>query len=221
MDQQQLALAKRLFRVDSMNSIGVVGTKGRPSFQHIVDEACERAELTPYGTQAILAPIVENLARNRADHSSFEQAGVPTLFFGSGESDDYHKPSDTIDKLQPDLTGAAGAVSFLRWCWPSPKRSVTSCPSTWFRKRNRVPKRQFNNNFDVCHLSPLRYFRERKATLCPLGFQRSPVYHPRKVQHRVICIQSSASKEREKRSFDAQLLLYLFERDTFRFGHDE
>src|SRR5262249_47254026 len=31
------------------------------------------------------------------------RAGVPTLFFSSGESSDYHRPTDTVDRLRPDV----------------------------------------------------------------------------------------------------------------------
>jgi hypothetical protein len=43
------------------------------------------------------------MAKNRGDHAPFEEAGVPVAFFGSGESDDYHKPTDTLEKLRPAL----------------------------------------------------------------------------------------------------------------------
>ena len=111
-DQSQLALLKRLLKIDAMNSIGVVGTQGRPLFTNTVEEACKCAKLKPYGTQAVLSPIVQSLARNRADHSSFESVGIPTLFFGSGESDDYHKPTDTVDKLQGELMARRARVVY-------------------------------------------------------------------------------------------------------------
>ena len=40
-----------------------------------------------------------------SDHARFYRAGVPVLFFHTGGHDDYHKPSDTADKL--DLPGMA------------------------------------------------------------------------------------------------------------------
>ncbi len=111
-DQTQMAWLKKLLKIDSLNSVGVVGTQGRPFFKATVEEACQHAQLTPYGTQAALSPIVKSLARNRADHSSFESVGIPTLFFGSGESNDYHQPTDTIDKLQGGLMARRAQVIF-------------------------------------------------------------------------------------------------------------
>jgi len=37
-----------------------------------------------------------------SDHTSFMVKGVPTLFFFSGLHSDYHKPSDTWDKINAD-----------------------------------------------------------------------------------------------------------------------
>jgi hypothetical protein len=35
----------------------------------------------------------------RSDHYNFYKAGVPALFFFGGDHEDYHKPSDTFDKI--------------------------------------------------------------------------------------------------------------------------
>ena len=40
-----------------------------------------------------------------SDHSQFYRAGVPVLFFHTGTHDDYHRPTDTADKL--DAAGMA------------------------------------------------------------------------------------------------------------------
>jgi len=44
-----------------------------------------------------------------SDHASFYRAGVPVLFFHTGEHADYHRPSDTADKI--DATGMARVAS--------------------------------------------------------------------------------------------------------------
>jgi len=103
MDQAKLALLKSLMKIDSRNGIGVVGTQGRPFFAKTVKDASARVGLTTYGTQSIVSPIIKQLARNRSDHAPFERIGIPTLFFSSGPSDDYHQPSDTVNKLSPEL----------------------------------------------------------------------------------------------------------------------
>lgn len=111
-DQSVLAPLKKLLRIDDHNSIGVVGAARRPFFAQTVEFACAEAELAVFGTRNIplVSGIVENMARNRSDHAPFEQVGIPTLFFGSGESDDYHKPGDTADKLVPELMARRAGV---------------------------------------------------------------------------------------------------------------
>ena len=46
-----------------------------------------------------------------SDHSSFYGKQVPVLFFFTGTHDDYHKPSDTADKI--NYEGEASVVSFV------------------------------------------------------------------------------------------------------------
>jgi aminopeptidase YwaD len=46
-----------------------------------------------------------------SDHSSFYLKQVPVLFFWTGTHDDYHKPSDTADKI--NYEGEARVVSFV------------------------------------------------------------------------------------------------------------
>jgi aminopeptidase YwaD len=46
-----------------------------------------------------------------SDHSSFYAKQVPVLFFWTGTHEDYHKPSDTADKI--NYAGEARIVSFV------------------------------------------------------------------------------------------------------------
>jgi hypothetical protein len=68
------------------------------------------------GSGSTFLPIVEKAAKDyglnddltgggvdgSSDHTSFLVKGVPTLFFFSGLHSDYHKPSDTWDKINAD-----------------------------------------------------------------------------------------------------------------------
>src|SRR5581483_6685877 len=51
----------------------------------------------------------DNSGYGSSDHTSFTTGGVPVLFFFSGLHSDYHKPSDTWDKID-----APGAVKVLQ-----------------------------------------------------------------------------------------------------------
>jgi aminopeptidase YwaD len=74
------------------------------------------------GTGSTFKPLIEKAAQDTglrdditgsgvdgsSDHTSFSAKGVPTLFFFSGLHSDYHKPSDTWDKINVE-----GAVKLL------------------------------------------------------------------------------------------------------------
>jgi Zn-dependent M28 family amino/carboxypeptidase len=38
---------------------------------------------------------------NQSDHGPFHAAGIPFVYFGVEDHDDYHKPTDTADKINP------------------------------------------------------------------------------------------------------------------------
>ncbi|HLW42305.1 MAG TPA: M28 family peptidase, partial [Flavobacterium sp.] len=38
----------------------------------------------------------------RSDHYNFAKFGIPVIFYYSGEHADYHKPTDTVDKIDFD-----------------------------------------------------------------------------------------------------------------------
>ena len=108
-DQKALSAAKALLGIDGSKAVGVLGTRGRASFRRIVDAACARAGLRAFAPEDFpppLSTLLEEETRDRGDHAAFERAGIPTLFFGSGESDDYHAPTDTPERLDPSLIRA-------------------------------------------------------------------------------------------------------------------
>jgi peptidase M28-like protein len=113
-DQAELAPWKKLLSFDDAASIGVVGARDRPPFPGIIESVATAAGLKVFGTRSIplLSKVIDNLSHGRSDHAPFEAVGVPTLFFGSGESDDYHRPSDTVDKVRPDLMARRARVVF-------------------------------------------------------------------------------------------------------------
>jgi hypothetical protein len=45
-----------------------------------------------------------------SDHTRFYSAGTPVLFFHTGGHDDYHRPSDTVDRLNTDGMAKVAAI---------------------------------------------------------------------------------------------------------------
>jgi Zn-dependent M28 family amino/carboxypeptidase len=103
-DQGRFAPLKPLFGINDRRAVGVVGTRDRPVFRTIVERATKAEKLRAWAPEDLpgaLSEWAEREAEGRGDSYSFEAVGVPALFFGQGESDDYHKPTDIPDKLVP------------------------------------------------------------------------------------------------------------------------
>lgn len=89
---------------DTLNYIYVVGHNKISSEMPIINEAAN----TKY-TKLILDykfddPSDPNRIYYRSDHYNFARKGVPVLFFYDGMlKADYHKPTDTVDKINFDL----------------------------------------------------------------------------------------------------------------------
>jgi hypothetical protein len=49
---------------------------------------------------------------SRSDHYNFARNGVPVLFFFNGTHDDYHRPSDHVDKIAYDKMSRIGRLVF-------------------------------------------------------------------------------------------------------------
>lgn len=94
----------------------------------------DRGELYVSGTYhtPVLADILEPVARSapvrlvfghdrpdsgsddwtkQSDHAAFHDAGIPFLYFGVEDHDDYHRPTDDVSGIQPDFfVGATESV---------------------------------------------------------------------------------------------------------------
>jgi Zn-dependent M28 family amino/carboxypeptidase len=82
----------------------VIGANGQP----VVTAELSRLPLS------LAAPFTLTLSEDGygpSDHSSFYSKQVPVLFFWTGTHDDYHKPSDTSDKI--NYEGEARIISFV------------------------------------------------------------------------------------------------------------
>jgi hypothetical protein len=82
------------------DKVYVGGIQTGSTFKPIVEKAASDAGLQD--------DITGTGVDGSSDHTSFSVKGVPTLFFFSGLHSDYHKPSDTWDKIN-----AEGAVKLL------------------------------------------------------------------------------------------------------------
>ena len=84
------------------NRVTVFGTRSAPQLSGIVNDAARRFGLA----------INESDAIGRSDHMSFYNKKVPAIHFFTGTHADYHRPSDTWEKLNTDgMTRIADLVT--------------------------------------------------------------------------------------------------------------
>jgi aminopeptidase YwaD len=84
------------------HSLNVMGTGTSPQFQAWIEEADKEIGLSP---------TLSSGGHEGSDHISFNGKRIPTLFFFSGLHTDYHRPSDTVDKI--DGKGAIRVLSLV------------------------------------------------------------------------------------------------------------
>ncbi len=88
-----------------MNELSVLGAESAPEWRALVETACELSRVQCAASGDGYGP---------SDHLSFYSAGLPVLHFFTGAHNDYHKPSDTPDKLNAvGLAKVAEVVSSI------------------------------------------------------------------------------------------------------------
>jgi hypothetical protein len=80
-------------RLDPDEGLTVFGTGTAPSFDSLVDQWNEKAQLPIFKDPSGYGP---------SDHTSFYEKDIPVLFFFTGLHPDYHRPTDDFDKINLD-----------------------------------------------------------------------------------------------------------------------
>jgi Zn-dependent M28 family amino/carboxypeptidase len=81
--------------------IFVTGTYHYPELKAVLDEVARRAPITVlfgHDKPVAIAGGVEDWT-NQSDHGPFHAAKIPFVYFGVEDHADYHKPTDTADKI--------------------------------------------------------------------------------------------------------------------------
>src|ERR1041384_5406372 len=71
----------------------ILGVDSAAEFRPLVAEALAGSALQPSYSGDAYGP---------SDHTSFYAAGIPVLMFFTGAHEDYHRPSDTAEKIEPE-----------------------------------------------------------------------------------------------------------------------
>ncbi|HXI75054.1 MAG TPA: M20/M25/M40 family metallo-hydrolase, partial [Pyrinomonadaceae bacterium] len=115
-EKMQAAAAKNLSASGSPNYQVSVNGQASPGFPIVMGangQPVVTAELSrlPLSLAAPFTLALNEDGFGPSDHSSFYSKQVPVLFFWTGTHDDYHKPSDTADKI--NYEGEARILSFV------------------------------------------------------------------------------------------------------------
>lgn len=79
-------------RLDSARGLAIYGTGTAPDWNDIIDQVNEDSIKT----------IRKESGSGPSDHTSFYLKDIPVLHFFTGQHEDYHKPSDDVDKINFD-----------------------------------------------------------------------------------------------------------------------
>jgi len=89
------------------DAISVIGGGFSPELKALVEEAAPSVGLKPEFESGERQGLL-----GRSDQASFYNRGVPILFFFSGFHDDYHRPTDTPDKIVTDKVARVARLAF-------------------------------------------------------------------------------------------------------------
>ncbi len=81
------------------NELYVAGTSHRPALKPVLEPIASRSKIKVlFGHDSGGG---QNDWTTQSDHAAFHEAGIPFVYFGVEDHPDYHKPTDTADKINP------------------------------------------------------------------------------------------------------------------------
>ncbi|MCA8961239.1 MAG: M20/M25/M40 family metallo-hydrolase [Planctomycetes bacterium] len=99
LDQKRMQLAKQAMGMPD-RGVGLLGGHSA-RLMALAKQACAAESLASYAPEdfTLVRKFIERAAAGREDSAAFRAKGLPTIFLTTSESDDYHQPTDTIDKI--------------------------------------------------------------------------------------------------------------------------
>jgi Zn-dependent M28 family amino/carboxypeptidase len=89
------------------NELYAAGTHHYPFLRPLLERIAPAAPVTlRFGHDSPDLPPSEDWT-TQSDHAAFHRAGIPFVYFGVEDHPDYHRPTDTADRIQPAFYGAA------------------------------------------------------------------------------------------------------------------
>lgn len=108
---------------DKQDYIYVIGSNRMSSELHIINEMMNREYTRMELDYTYNDPKDPNRYYERSDHYSFAEKGIPAIFYFNGTHPDYHRPTDTANKIDAGLVKKRAQLAFLT-AWEVANRPV-------------------------------------------------------------------------------------------------
>lgn len=98
------------------NYVYLIGSDRLSTELHEISEAANKATVNMELDYTYNAPDDPNRFYFRSDHYNFAKNNIPVIFYFNGTHADYHKPTDTVEKIEFDLLQQrAQLVFYTAW----------------------------------------------------------------------------------------------------------
>jgi Zn-dependent M28 family amino/carboxypeptidase len=88
----------------------IAGTHHRPVLKTLLGPVAARAPITVLFGHDKPTAISDDDWTTQSDHGAFHAVGIPFVYFGVEDHPDYHKPTDTADKIDPAFFAQVAAT---------------------------------------------------------------------------------------------------------------
>ena len=101
---------------DNPRFVSIVGSNWRSSTLHAIHEQANAEHVQFELDYTYNDPNHPERFFYRSDQYNFAKHGIPVIFYTSGDHEDYHRPTDTIDRLSFErLLGVSRLVFYTAW----------------------------------------------------------------------------------------------------------
>jgi Zn-dependent M28 family amino/carboxypeptidase len=101
---------------DKGEYVRLVGSDALSTELHDINELANKMYTNLYLDYTYNDPSHPSRTYYRSDHWNFAKNGIPIIFYGNGGHADYHKPTDTVDKILFELmTKRAKLIFHTAW----------------------------------------------------------------------------------------------------------
>ena len=109
LDGQAHAQIRPLVGLEPGPGVGLLGGAHSPELLELARAAFDHEELplrAPEDYTVLVQKMIARMSDGRSDHAPFAEAGIPHLFFSTSEHDRYHRPTDDLETVDPEVLHA-------------------------------------------------------------------------------------------------------------------